>query len=49
MRGSDERTEGPFSYVSCEARVPIGHTLRPIGGMVDETLEVPAPDFSKLY
>ncbi len=28
MRGGDERTEGLFSYVSCEARVPATHPLR---------------------
>jgi hypothetical protein len=49
MRGSDERTEGLFSYVSCEARVPDSHPLRPIRAIVDEALEVLSPDFSKLY
>ncbi|CAO3445763.1 Transposase [Azospirillum argentinense] len=29
MRGSDKRSEGLFSYVSCEARVPANHPLRP--------------------
>ncbi len=32
MRGSDERTESLFSYVSCEARVPADHPLRSIRG-----------------
>ena len=49
MRGSDVRTEGLFSYVSCEARVPEGHPLRPIRAIVDEALEVLSPDFSRLY
>ena len=49
MRGSDVRTEGLFSYVSCEARVPDGHPLRPIRTIVDEALEVLSPAFSKLY
>lgn len=49
MRGSDVRTEGLFSYVSCEARVPDGHPLRPIRAIVDEALEVLSPEFSKLY
>lgn len=49
MRGSDERSEGLFSYVSCEARVPDGHPLRPIRAITDEALEVLSPEFSKLY
>lgn len=49
MRGSDVRAEGLFSYVSCEARVPEGHPLRPIRAIVDEALEVLSPEFSKLY
>lgn len=49
MRGSDERTESLFSYVSCEARVPAGHPLRPIRAIVDEALEVLSPQFERLY
>ena len=49
MRGSDVRTESLFSYVSCEARVPAGHPLRPIRAIVDEALEVLSPDFERLY
>lgn len=49
MRGSDERTEGMFSYVSCEARVPANHPLRPIRAIVDEALEVLSPAFDGLY
>ena len=49
MRGSDVRTEGLFSCVSCEARVPESHPLRPIRAIVDEALEVLSPEFSKLY
>jgi hypothetical protein len=30
MRGGDVRSEGLFSYVSCEARVPLDHPLQPI-------------------
>jgi hypothetical protein len=30
MRGGDLRTDSLFSYVSCEARVPPDHPLRPI-------------------
>jgi transposase len=49
MRGGDERTEGLFSYVSCEARVPADHPLRAIRSIVDEALEVLSPEFEKLY
>ena len=49
MRGGDDRTEGLFSYVSCEARVPAEHPLRPIRAMADEALEVLSADFEGLY
>jgi transposase len=49
MRGSDEKSAGLFSYVSCEARVPADHPLRPIRAIVDEALEVLSPDFEALY
>ncbi len=49
MRGGDERSEGLFSYVSCEARVPANHPLRAIRAIVDEALEVLSPDFDGLY
>lgn len=49
MRGGDERTEGLFSDVSCEARVPSGHPLRPIRGIVDEALAVLSPEFERLH
>lgn len=49
MRGSDEHSEGLFSYVSCEARVPASHPLRPIRAIVDEGLEVMSPAFEGLY
>lgn len=49
MRGSDVRTEGLFSYVSCEARVPAAHPLRPVRAIVDEVLEVLSGDFEGLY
>jgi len=28
MRGQDQRQDGMFSYISLEARVPLGHPLR---------------------
>jgi len=49
MRGSDDRSEGLFSYVSCEERVPGDHPLRPIRAIVDEALEVLSPEFEGLY
>jgi transposase len=49
MRGNDVRTETLFSYLSCEARVPKDHPLRPIRTMVDQALEVLAPGFGRLY
>ena len=47
MRGPDDRSEGLFSYVSCEARVPQGHPLRAIRAIVDEALEVLSPAFDR--
>jgi len=38
MRGWDERSDALFSYVSCEARVPKDHPLRPIQRIVDKAL-----------
>ena len=49
MRGADDRSEGLFSYVSCEARVPGDHPLRAIRAMVDEALEVLSAEFEGLY
>ena len=49
MRGGDARTEALFSYVSCEARVPKDHPLRPIRQIVDEALAALSPEFEKLY
>src|SRR5690242_20616954 len=49
MRGSNVQTEGLFSYVSCRARVPAGHPLRPIRALVDGALKVLSPAFETLY
>src|SRR5271169_6631379 len=49
MRGWDERSDALFSYVSCEARVPKDHPLRPIQRIVDEALASLSPEFKKLY
>lgn len=49
MRGDDVDSGALFSYVSCEARVPSDHPLRPIRSIVDEALEVLSPAFEGLY
>jgi transposase len=49
MRGGDVRTEALFSYLSCEARVPVDHPLRPIRTLVDQALGVLSPAFDQLY
>src|SRR5437879_711834 len=49
MRGGDARTEALFSYVSCEARVPMDHPLRAIRKIVNETLVMLSAEFEKLY
>jgi transposase len=49
MRGGDARTEALFSYVSCEARVPLDHPLRAIRKIVNEALARLSPEFEKLY
>jgi transposase len=49
MRGPDRRTEGLFSDVSCERRVPAGHPLRSILPVADAALQALSPDFQQLY
>ena len=49
MRGGDVRSEALFSYLSCEARVPLDHPLRPIQKIVDEALGALTGKFDKLY
>ena len=49
MRGGDARTEALFSYVSCEARVPMDHPLRVIRRIVNAALTALSPEFEKLY
>ena len=49
MRGGDIKTESLFSYVSCEARAPPDHPLRPIRAIEDEALQVLSPEFAALY
>src|SRR5690348_15910904 len=49
MRCGDVRSGALFGYVSCEARVPLDHPLRPIRKIVDEGLAALSPEFEKLY
>ena len=49
MRGGDAKAEALFSYVSCEARVPLDHPLRLIRKIVNQALEALSPEFEKLY
>ena len=49
MRGADQATGSMFSYVDLEARVRIGHPLRVIREIVNETLVSLDAEFSKLY
>ena len=49
MRGWDVRNEVLFSYVSCEARVPKDHPLRPIRQIVDAALAALSSEFETLY
>ena len=49
MRGGDARSEALFSYVSCEARVPLDHPLRAIQKIVDAALGALSGEFEKLY
>src|SRR6266478_5476508 len=46
MRGGDAAL---FSYVSCEARVPMDHPLRAIRKIVNAALTALSPEFEKLY
>jgi len=47
MRGWDAKSEALFSYVSCEARVPKDHPLRPNRRVVDEALGALSPEFER--
>jgi transposase len=49
MRGPDRRTEGLFSYVSCESRVPVSHPLRSILPIADAALMALSEEFQQLY
>ena len=46
MRGSDDRTDHLFSYLSPEQRIPTDHPLRPIRRMTDAALRDLSRDFT---
>jgi transposase len=49
MRGEDQRSEGFFSYVRLEARIPADHPLRATRELVDATLRELSRAFDRLY
>jgi transposase len=49
MRGEDQRSEGFFSYVRLETRIPADHPLRAIRELVDAALSELSRAFDKLY
>lgn len=49
MRGRFRDQGGLFSYISPETRVPADHPLRPIRGLVRDTLEEMSRSFGHLY
>lgn len=49
MRGEDHRSEGFFSYVRLETRIPSDHPLRAIRTLADDALSGLSRDFNKLY
>src|SRR5256885_5117612 len=49
MRGSDQHSGPPFSYVDLETRVPKEHPLRAIRDIVNDALSELSNDFALLY
>jgi transposase len=49
MRGEDQRSDGFFSYVPLDRRIPADHPLRAIRTLADEALRGLSRDFDKLY
>jgi transposase len=49
MRGEDQRSEGFFSYVRLEARIPADHPLRAIRELVDAALRELSRSLDRLY
>jgi hypothetical protein len=49
MRGREDRSDGFFSYVRLEERIPADHPLRPIKALADEALGGLNERFEGLY
>ena len=49
MRGRDDRSDGLFSYVRLEERIPADHPLRAIRRLADEALAALNGRFEALY
>ena len=49
MRGEDQRSDGLFSYVRPDSRVPQDHPLRTIRKLTDEVLTALSTKFDALY
>ncbi len=49
LRGEDRQSEGMFSYVRLEERVPVSHPLRAVRMLVDAVLSELSPAFETLY
>src|ERR1043166_1410216 len=49
MRGRDDRSEGFFSYMRLEERIPRDHPLRAIRALADEALAALNKRFEALY
>ena len=49
MRGEDQRSEGFFSYVRLDTRIPADHPLRAIRALADEALSGLSRKFDRLY
>jgi transposase len=49
VRGEGGRSQGLFSYVPLERRIPADHPLRAIRALTDEALARLSRDFNKLY
>src|SRR6202047_5096645 len=49
MRGEDQRSEGFFSYVRLETRIPADHPLRAIRELIDAALQDLSRSFNRLY
>src|SRR5262249_2727396 len=49
MRGREDGSEGFFSYVRLEERIPADHPLRQIRALADEALHSLNQSFERLY